>query len=493
MSGSLSPGTVVAGRYRLDRVLGQGGMGVVWAATHTITRRGVAMKFLKGPAHARPEMRRRFLREARAAATVQHPSVVEVHDVFELDDETPVMVMDLLVGETLGQRIASQGPLSVHQVASILLPVVSAVGTAHSRGVVHRDLKPENIFLAENEEGQTEIKVLDFGIAKLANLEGEAVTQSQLTGTGSMLGTPCYSAPEQLFGEKIIDHRADVWALGVVLYECLSNQLPVYGENLGQILKMLTSGEILPLERLVPNLPADVIGLVGRMLSRPLDQRPKDMREVLEVLQRYSNLSVRAFGEAKSQPPPLESHPSAGANRRAPVHSREVETVVASALKTTPEAGLDTASPHAVSQDASPRSRKLVVLAGAAFAAGLIGLLAWQLGGSRIRTETPAGAVQAAALSTTSVASAIAPETVAAPVATPEASSLATPPAAPVAASSASSDPVAARKAAPQVRPGAAAKPVAAKPDSVARPPEPDPSKAATPKRPGGLIEDVPF
>ena len=99
-------------------------------------------------------MRRRFLREARAAATVQHPSVVEVHDVFELDDETPVMVMDLLVGETLAQRIASQGPLSIHQTASILLPVVSAVGTAHSRGVVHRDLKPENIFLAENEEGQ---------------------------------------------------------------------------------------------------------------------------------------------------------------------------------------------------------------------------------------------------------------------------------------------------------------------------------------------------
>ena len=372
----------MAGRYRLDRMLGQGGMGVVWAATHTITRRGVAMKFLKGPAHARPEMRRRFLREARAAATVQHPSVVEVHDVFELDDETPVMVMDLLVGETLAQRIANQGPLSIHQTASILLPVVSAVGTAHSRGVVHRDLKPENIFLAENEEGKTEVKVLDFGIAKLANLEGEAVTQSQLTGTGAMLGTPCYSAPEQLFGERLIDHRADVWALGVVFYECLSNQLPVYGENLGQILKMLTSGEILPLEKLVPDLPGDILSLVGRMLSRSLDSRPKDMREVLTTLQRYSNLSVRSFGDAKSQPPAIDSHPSGG-SRQAPVHSKENETVVASAMKTTPEAGLDTASPHAVSQDASPRSRKVVVLAGAAFAAGLVAMIGWQLGHTR--------------------------------------------------------------------------------------------------------------
>jgi len=493
MTGALAPGTVVAGRYRLDRVLGQGGMGVVWAATHTITRRGVAMKFLKGPAHARPEMRRRFLREARAAATVQHPSVVEVHDVFELDDETPVMVMDLLVGETLGQRIASQGPLSIHQTASILLPVVSAVGTAHSRGVVHRDLKPENIFLAENEEGQTEIKVLDFGIAKLANIEGEAVTQSQLTGTGSMLGTPCYSAPEQLFGERVIDHRADIWALGVVMYECLSNQLPVYGENLGQIMKMLTSGEILPLERLVPDLPADVLDLVGRMLSRPLDRRPNDMREVLGVLKRYSNLSVRSFGEAKSQPPPLDSNPSGG-SRRAPVHSKENETVVASGPKTTPEAGLDTASPHAVSQDASPRSRKVVVLAGAALATGLVAVLGWQLGRSRDHKQGTEEATQAAAALTVSVATAVATESTPAPIPTPPTAPIPTPAAAPfAAASSASADVVAAHKILPPVRPGAAVKPVAAKPDAAARQPEPDPSKAAPPKRPGGLIEDVPF
>ena len=139
-----------------------------------------------------------------------------------------------------------------------------------------------------------------------------------------MLGTPCYSAPEQLFGEKTIDHRADIWALGVVLYECLSNQLPVYGENLGQMLKMLTSGEILPLERLVGNLPADILDLVRRMLSRSLDQRPKDMREVLGVLQRYSNLTVRTFGEAKSQPPPLESHPRAsGGSAHARAFARE--------------------------------------------------------------------------------------------------------------------------------------------------------------------------
>src|SRR5439155_21700538 len=135
MCEALVPGAMIAGQYRLDRLLGQASMGVVWAATHTITRRTVAMKFLKGPAHARPEMRQRFLREARAATAVQHPSVVKVHDVFELDDETPVMVMDLLSGETLAQHIDALGKLTLEETAAILLPVVSAVGTAHSRGV----------------------------------------------------------------------------------------------------------------------------------------------------------------------------------------------------------------------------------------------------------------------------------------------------------------------------------------------------------------------
>jgi serine/threonine protein kinase len=483
MSVSLVPGTVIAGRYRLDRLLGQGGMGVVWAATHTITRRNVAMKFLKGPAHARPEMRQRFLREARAATAVKHPSVVEVHDVFELDDETPVMVMDLLSGETLAQRIDALGKLSLEETASILLPVVSAVGTAHSRGVVHRDLKPENIFLAVTDEGRTEIKVLDFGIAKLSHADNEALVQSHpLTGTGSILGTPFYSSPEQLFGEKHIDHRADIWALGVVLYECLSGQLPVYGENLGQVMKVLTSQEIIPLAKHAPFVPQDVTRLVDRMLVRPMDQRLGDMRELFEVLKRYSNVRVREFGPARSQPPAYEPKqtPDLTSRKTPPAVSHDDPTMLDSGGRAQ-KPRVDTESPHAVSQTSKPRSRKIVMSVAVAFGALAIGAIGWQLGRSRD------GAVAApVAPRDPEKAPAVLVEP-AAPVAAP-----APPPtavAAPVESATAN-EAIEKSKAVPARVPAGKATP--SKADAGVKVVDTDASKANQ-KRAGGLIEDVPF
>jgi serine/threonine-protein kinase len=488
MSVSLVPGAMVGGRYRLDRILGQGGMGVVWAATHTITRRAVAMKFLKGPAHARPEMRQRFLREARAATAVKHPSVVEVHDVFELDDETPVMVMDLLTGETLAQRIDATGKLSLEETASILLPVVSAVGTAHSRGVVHRDLKPENIFLAVTDEGRGEIKVLDFGIAKLAHADNEALVQSHLTGTGSILGTPFYSSPEQLFGEKNIDHRADIWALGVVLYECLSGQLPVYGENLGQVMKVLTSQDIVPLAKVAPFVPEDVTRLVDRMLTRPMEQRLGDMREVLEVLRRHSNVRVREFGPARSQPPPHEPRQTPDANvRKTPVQGHDQATMDSGGRF--PGDGhvdkppVDTASPHAVSQTAAPRSRKVVVSAALVVGAIVIGAAGWQLG----RTRDAAPSMAAPRETAHATASPVEPPATAVVAPAPP------PPAAPSPASAeapSATETAEKIKAAPAVR-AAAAKAAPTKADAGVKV-DTDASKANQ-KRAGGLIEDVPF
>src|SRR4029077_18064833 len=157
-------------------------------------------------------MRQRFLREARAVNMARHPSVVEVLDVFEVDSGVPVMVMDLLIGETLGAKLARDKVLPVRDVASLLLPVVEAVEAAHTMGIVHRDLKPDNIFLTKGEEGAA-VKVLDFGIAKLTATEGDAAETGSLTGPGSVVGTPWYMAPEQCYGEKNIDQRADIWAL----------------------------------------------------------------------------------------------------------------------------------------------------------------------------------------------------------------------------------------------------------------------------------------
>jgi serine/threonine-protein kinase len=164
---SFEAGAVVAGRYRLDRRIGEGGMGVVWAATHLRTQKTLALKLLRAAVAGDEDTRRRLVREARAACAVQHPNVVAIHDVVELDDGSPVLVMDLLEGESLRDRLTREGVLSLPTLAAILLPVVSAVGAAHALGIVHRDLKPENVFLAREPGGRRGVRVLDFGIAKL--------------------------------------------------------------------------------------------------------------------------------------------------------------------------------------------------------------------------------------------------------------------------------------------------------------------------------------
>ncbi len=242
----LSSGAVVGGRYRLERLLGEGGMGAVWAASHVMTRKGVALKFLKAAGATHPDLVRRFIREARAASAVRHPNVVQIHDVLQLDDGLPVMVMDLLRGESLGERVERERIIPLPELARILVPVMSAIGTAHALGIVHRDLKPDNIFLTRLGDERVEPMVLDFGIAKLSAMDGDAASTANLTKTGSMLGTPYYMSPEQAFGEKDVDHQADIWSLGVILYECLSGKRPVDGDNFGQLVKVLATGGITP-------------------------------------------------------------------------------------------------------------------------------------------------------------------------------------------------------------------------------------------------------
>src|SRR5688500_1886807 len=198
-------------------------MGVVWAARHLESGVLVALKFLRtghGGADD-PDSLKRFLREARAAASVRHPHVVAIREVLELPDGRPVMVMELLAGETLRNRLSRAPRLSLEEVAAILLPVASAVGTAHAQGIVHRDLKPDNIFLSRDAGGAPLVKVLDFGIAKVTRASDDHASHGHgLTGSGEVLGTPNYMAPEQVFGERDIDQRCDIWALGVILYEC---------------------------------------------------------------------------------------------------------------------------------------------------------------------------------------------------------------------------------------------------------------------------------
>jgi eukaryotic-like serine/threonine-protein kinase len=291
----LEPGVVLADRYRLVRLLGEGGMGQVWEAVQLSTARSVAIKLLHSSlsSKARSEMRARMLREARAASSVAHPNVVDVFDLFELGDGTPVLVMALLRGHTLWHRLEQAKGMTLGDAADLLLPVVSAVGTAHAIGVIHRDLKPDNIFLAD-EGGRTTVKVLDFGIAKLVLGSGDE--GGALTAAGTPIGTPGYMAPEQALGERDVDQRADVWSLGAILYEMLSGQRAVKANSLGQMIKLLLTSAVVPLAQQVPTLSPSVAALVDRMLARERDLRPGDLREVYAELARYARVVTPAFG-----------------------------------------------------------------------------------------------------------------------------------------------------------------------------------------------------
>lgn len=270
----LKVGAVLADRFHLDRIVGEGGLGVVWAATHLFTRKQVALKVLKT---ADGEHKRRFLREVRVTGALRHPNIVDVHDIMQLPNDGPlVMVMDLLHGESLDRMLERRTRLTLAEVVLLLRPLISALQAAHALGVVHRDLKPQNIFLVEPPPGESigAVKLLDFGLAKLTATEGDAAVTGVLTAESAVIGTPHYMSPEQVMGESDIDFRADVWSLGVIVYECLSGQRPVEGRSFGQVFKNLATREIVPLRELVPELPRELTSMVDRMLSRDRAKRP---------------------------------------------------------------------------------------------------------------------------------------------------------------------------------------------------------------------------
>ena len=285
-------------------------MGAVWAATHTVTSKAVALKFLLGRGDD-PALRERLLREARAVCAVMHPNVVPVHDVFELEGGAPVLVMDLLRGESLAAKLEREKTLPHEEVVRIALDVLAALEAAHARGIVHRDLKPDNIFLARNAAGTDDVKVLDFGIAKVTTL-GEADAQvAALTRTDAMVGTPYYMAPEQVYGEKDIDARSDLWSMGIVMYECLAGIRPTEGANLGQIFKLVTIGPIPPLGEKAPGCPTALVKLVMGCLERTREGRPPNATALREALERVRAGSTMDGAEvlARAVDVPRETSP----------------------------------------------------------------------------------------------------------------------------------------------------------------------------------------
>jgi serine/threonine protein kinase len=339
--------------------------------------------------------------------------VVEILDVFDFEERAPVLVMELLEGETLGTKLGRDGRLSVEETAALLLPVCSAVGTAHALGIVHRDIKPENIFLARYGE-ETRVKVLDFGIAKLtAEHYLEGGRSALITDTGSMLGTPCYMAPEQATGETSADHRADIWSIGVILYECLSGTRPIEGENLAQVVSRLVSAGIIPLERLAPELPHDVAALVMQMLARERARRPQSLDEISKVLVHHTMVRPPNFGPP-SVGPHSESLPATEPKARL-VASRDADPQGATMLSSPP-----VGNSVVTVDDPAPRSRmraRLPALAGLLLVAAIVATIVLSRGGAGSKPDAATAAPPAPVAVTAPQGATTSEATVAKPVA----------------------------------------------------------------------------
>jgi serine/threonine-protein kinase len=276
-----SPGEVIGGKYRLDRLLGEGGMGSVWAAHNVALDAAVAIKVIRGDAN-RESMNLRLLQEARSAARLGHAAIVRVFDIGQTAAGDPFIVMELLEGESLEAKVGREFRLSAVEAVQLLLPIADALCAAHAKGIVHRDIKPDNVFLVAEAPPTVQPKLVDFGIAKAQERE----QNTHLTERGVVVGSPDYMSPEQARGEDTIDHRADIWSFCVMLYEIIAGQAPFQGANYNALLRAIV-------ESTPPTLEA--LSAADRELSRTVEfgmmkdraERWQSMQELGSALARW--------------------------------------------------------------------------------------------------------------------------------------------------------------------------------------------------------------
>ncbi|MEQ9322679.1 MAG: serine/threonine-protein kinase, partial [Polyangiaceae bacterium] len=279
------PGVEIDGRYRLAEKIGQGGMGSVWRAEHLMLGTPVAVKLLSAHAEQDEESRARFLREAKASATLRGHNVVQLLD-FGVDDTTPYIVMELLEGETLHARLKRLGGLEVVYTGWMLDQIAYAVGKAHRLGIWHRDLKPANVFLEREGDIETP-KILDFGLAKLVSREGNPGITT--TANGMLIGTPFYMSPEQIRGGKKVDHRSDLWSMSVIAYECITGKRPFQSTSLGDLVMAICQDPIPPPSSHGP-VPRGFDDWFARASSREKDERFQTAKDWADALCRVLEL-----------------------------------------------------------------------------------------------------------------------------------------------------------------------------------------------------------
>ena len=444
---STLPGTVIGAKYRIDGLIGRGGMGSVWSAVHLGLGQRVAVKLIAKRYASSREARTRFDLEAKAVAQLKSRYVVQVYDNGETDDGTPYIVMELLEGESLDHRITTRGPLPVDQVVRIVAQVGRALTRAHALGIVHRDLKPENIFLTRTEDDDGEIaKVLDFGIAKIKNPDAAS---DSATRTGAVLGTPLFMSPEQARGLKSVDQRTDHYSLGMVTYMMLTAKPAFSGESFGDILVAICTQPLPTLHQVAPWLPASLDTWLKRACAREPGDRHRSVEELLEGL-----YAAAGIARTTTQQELMRSDSAGTTGQIQGAAARASSTAQTQAASGVAQSNPQTTSPLTVTGEDIPKRSVLIPIAIAGLALGVLG------GGAFVLLR------KASAEKTTTLASGVDMAVVAsaAPAASPSA---------------------------PTAAPPASQAPVATQPPPTAEVSRPPPQKGATFVRPSGKVPDV--
>ncbi len=281
-------GDIVAGKYRVERTLGEGGMGIVVAATHEQLDQRVALKFLQPTLASREDIVQRFMREARAAVKIQSEHVARVFDVGT-HAGAPYMVMEYLEGSDLAQVLESGSVVPVKDAVGYVIEACAAVAEAHALGIVHRDLKPANLFLANRANGKPIVKVLDFGISKSKPTDKDA----GVTNASAIMGSPSYMSPEQMVASASVDARSDVWSLGVVIYELVSRKVPFTANSMPELVGVILQGKFEP----IADIPIELHAVITRCLQKEREQRFQNVAELARALLPFGPARAEALVE----------------------------------------------------------------------------------------------------------------------------------------------------------------------------------------------------
>jgi tRNA A-37 threonylcarbamoyl transferase component Bud32 len=381
---SVRAGDILAGKYRIDRVLGVGGMGVVVAAHHLQLDERVAIKFLLPEMLAQQDAVMRFSREARAAVKIKSEHVARVTDVGTLETGAPYMVMEYLEGADLAELVR-RGPLPLTQAVDFVLQACEAIAEAHALGIVHRDLKPANLFLATLPGGVQSVKVLDFGISKLTGLSASG-GQDSATRTKALMGSPLYMSPEQMESSKDVDVRSDLWALGIIVYELIAGVSPFVADTMPELILRIMSSAPPSLRERRADVPAGLDAAILRCLVKDRAQRWQSVGDLAAALAPFGTRKARLSAERIAQVMGTAGTP--GSAPWSPLDSLAPPAAVSAVGGTAAAFGTSVHKPQ--------RSRPLLVLAGSALVVGIVaaayaGQRLWRHEDSPASRETPLG------------------------------------------------------------------------------------------------------